>query len=450
MNIILIIVDALRPDHLAVNGYFRNTSPSIDNLSKEGTSFLNCYTSLTRTDPSVTSILTGLYPHMHGVRMVYNNKLDPNIPSLPQILRDHGYKTAYIGEHVHKYGIERGFDNFLLLRWDIKNRIKKLVYGITRPDEKIGAAYQYTGTAVSWIKKNMKNKFFVCLHYNELHWPYHSPFENIFDKDYNGKHDFNTLGDGKFIRGDIIFGNVKLPKEEVEHAIAHYDGNLKYIDAQISKLFNFLDKNGLSDDTLIVLTSDHGENFGEHGFYFQHGASLYQPSLKTPLIFKNSKIMPKGKKIEGNVQLVDIMPTVLEILNIPVIDKIDGVSLWPLVKDQAEKARDFVFAESIEEHFPGNKRVYIKGIEGKWRTMVVDNWKIIYIPHPENGIFELYNLEKDPGETVNLIDKEKEIASQMKKKILDFLRLQSNEGNVEISDLTEKSKKLLKKLGYIN
>ena len=450
MNIIIIIVDALRPDHLKINSYFRDTSPNIDNLAKYGTSFSNCYTSLTRTDPSVTSILTGLFPHNHGIRMVDNARISPNISSLPQILKHHGYKTAYIGEHVHKYGIEEGFDDFLRTSWNVRNKIKKNLYKIINPKEKIGPAYQYTDTTINWIKKNIKNKFFVCLHYNELHWPYHSPFENIFDKEYPGKHDFNTLGDGKFTRGDIIFGNVKLPEGEVEHAIAHYDGNLKYIDSQIERLLEFLEKKKLLDDTLIVLTSDHGENFGEHGFYFQHGASLYQPSLRTPLILKNEKIIPKGKKIESNVQLVDIMPTVLDILNIHVLDKIDGASLVPIIKTQTEKARDFVFAESIEEHFDGNKRVFIKGIKGKWRTMIIGDWKIIYIPHPQEDIFELYDIKKDPHENNNLIDKEKEIASTMKKKILDFLSLQSNEGDADISDLTEKSKKLLRKLGYIN
>ena len=215
MNALLIIVDALRPDHLRANGYFRDTSPGIDKLSKDGVSFQNCYTVLPRTNPSVTSILTGLYPHKHGIRMVHGNKLAENTASLPQILKSHGYKTAYIGEPVHRYGLEKGFDDFLLMSWNIKNKIKKNLYRIVNPSEKISAAYQYTDTSVNWIKKNRKRKFFLCLHYNELHWPYHSPFENIFDEEYKGRHDFNTLGDGKFSRGDIIFGNVRLPKEDL-------------------------------------------------------------------------------------------------------------------------------------------------------------------------------------------------------------------------------------------
>jgi len=133
-----------------------------------------------------------------------------------------------------------------------------------------------------------------------------------------------------------------------------------------------------------------------------------------------------------------------------ILDKIDGVSLLPLIKEKTKKSMSFIFAESIEEHFKGNERVFFPGIRGKWRAMVEGDWKIIYIPHPKNDIFELYNLKDDPEEKNNLIGKEKEIASHMKNKILEFLKLQDNEGDANISDLTEKSKKLLRKLGYLD
>src|SRR3989338_46177 len=128
MNIIFIIVDALRPDHLGINGYSRKTSPNIDVFAKEGARFLNAYTVLSRTSPSVTSILTGLYPHNHGIRMVSKNNLADSVSLLPDILRNHGYKSAYIGEHIRGFGLEHRFDDFLLTRWRIKNKIKKSIY----------------------------------------------------------------------------------------------------------------------------------------------------------------------------------------------------------------------------------------------------------------------------------------------------------------------------------
>ncbi|MFW9875364.1 MAG: sulfatase [Candidatus Thorarchaeota archaeon] len=452
MNILLIIVDALRPDHLSVNGYGRNTSPNIDNVSKEGVTFLNAYCTLPRSDPSITSIFTGMYPHSHDVRMVFGNKINPSIPTLPEILRSHGYKTIFMGgSGLNSEGLERGFEDFNLIRWKMINKLKRSLYKIFNPNNFLSVTQQYTDIAIKWIKKNSNKKFFLCLHYENLHWPYlvPKPFDNMFDPDYKGKHDFNTLANGKFLRGDIIFGNVKLPREEVDHAIAHYDGGIRYIDAHIGRLFNFINQVGLDENTLIVLTSDHGENFGEHNFYFQHGASLYEPSLKVPLIFRHPKLVSNNEILNARIQNIDIMPTVLDLLDIPLIDKIDGVSLLSLINGKTEKVRDYIFAESIEEHFAGNKRVFMKGVKGKWRTMIIGDWKIIFIPHPKEDIFELYNLKNDPHEENNLIEKEKEIALDMKKRILNFLNKQANEGDADLSSLTEKSKKLLRELGYL-
>ena len=168
-----------------------------------------------------------------------------------------------------------------------------------------------------------------------------------------------------------------------------------------------------------------------------------------PLILKipNKKII--NKKIDAKIQVLDIMPTVLDVLSIPLVDNIEGKSLLPLIDEKVSSIRDFVFTESIEEHFPGNKRVYMKGVEGKWRTMIVGDWKIIYIPHPEKNIFELYNIKNDRSENLNLIDTEKKKAEEMKIKIIDFMKSQSNEGEPMVEDLTERSKKLLIQAGYL-
>ena len=451
MNVILIVVDALRPDHLGVNDYNRDTSPNIDRFSKQGTSFLNTYCTCPRSDPSISSILTGMYPHNHGVRLVYGNKPNPSITHLPEILQTHGYKTAFMGSGgLRDTSQKRGFDDYNLLLWKIRNKIGRGIYKIINSNNFLGVTQQFTDSAIEWIKKNSNKNFFLFLTLIDLHWPYEmpKPFDHIFDPNYKGNHDFMTMANGKFSRGDMIFGNIKLPEKEVNHAIAHYDGGIRYIDEQIGKLLNVLKENNLEEDTLVILTADHGENFGEHNFYFQHGASLYEPSLKVPLIFKYPGL-PNSKIIGVRIQNTDIMPTVLDMLNIPIIDKIDGISLLTLIEGKTEKGNDFIFAESIEEHFKGNKRVYFPGIKGKWRTMIVGNWKIIYIPHPKEDIFELYNIKSDPEEKNNLIDQEKDMALHMKKKILSFLNHQSNEGDADSSNLTEKSKKLLIKLGYL-
>jgi arylsulfatase A-like enzyme len=443
MNVVLIVVDSLRSDHLGINGYDRDTSPNIDKLAKEGVFFTNAICTIPRTSPSVSSILTGLYPHSHGLRFLFTYKLNPNVATLQEILQTHGYKTIGNDIEMNDTGIERGFDAFNLLRWRIINKIKRTIKKTVNWNYKVDPAKTLTDFAIKSIKKLRNEKFFLYLHYIGLHWPYNppKPYDEMFESDYKGKHTFNEVN-GKISRGDLIFNN-NLPKEEIKHAIAHHDGSIRHVDFQIGRLLKHLENLNLMDDTLVILTADHGECFGEHNLYFQHGEYLYDEGLKVPLVIKHPKLLKK--KIEKQVQLTDIMPTVLEILNIPSIDKIDGISLMPMIEED-KVVREYTFAESGKNFFKQNKRVYFEGIKGKWRMIRTDEWKLIYIPHPDKDIYELYNLKNDFGETKNLIDKEIKIADKLKKELFKWMEgSQEDEG----MDLTEKSKKLLRKLGYM-
>ena len=154
INILLIVVDSLRPDHLKSYGYHRDTSPNIDKIAEEGTTFLNTYCTLSRSEGSMTSMLTGLYPHSHGVRMVWDNKRNPSMISLPEILYNHGYSTCFIrsGGLVHD-GFGKGFRDYDLLSWKIENKIKRGVYKLFHPGVFVGIAEQRVNTAIKWIKK---------------------------------------------------------------------------------------------------------------------------------------------------------------------------------------------------------------------------------------------------------------------------------------------------------
>ena len=452
MNILLFIIDALRPDHLSGNGYFRGTSPNIDKLLLEGTSFSNAYCVFPRTDPSMMSIFTGVYSHNHGLRLVSNNKFNSSLATLPEILSSHGYETIFLdADAIHDSAIERGFKIFNPIQWKIRNKIQRYLFKLLHPKSSLGPTEQYADLAVKWIRKNREKKFFLCYHPIDLHWPYNppNPYSHMFDQNYKGSHDFNTLGNGKFSRGDLIFGNVKLPDEEVKHAIAHYDGGVKYNDEQIGKIMDTINDLGLRDDTLVIITSDHGESFGEHGFYFQHGASLYEPSLKVPLIFYHPPLIPKARRIEQRVSNMSITPSILDLAGIPIIDNLDASSLMPLITGKGSNGDDFIFAESIEEHFKGNKRVFFQGIKGKWRAMIVGDYKIICIPHPDEDIFEIYDLKNDPDETRNIFEKGNPSFESLKRKLLDYVKKQNNEGDADVENLEKKSRELLKKLGYL-
>ena len=444
MNVILLIVDALRPDHLSLNGYHRKTSPNMDKIASESAVFNNAITTSPSTAPSIASMLTGLYPHSHGIRFIHRNKLDQKTTTLPEILQSHGYKTIGCNFELMVEGLESGFDDFSLLRWRIANKVKRTIKKSIRWNYRIERAEESTHIAKSQIKKYRNKKFFLYLHYTDLHWPYKTPkpFDDMFDPNYKGNHLFNDWND-KIERGDMIFNN-SLPKEEIYHAIAHYDGSIRFIDTQIGHIINYLEEMELKDKTLLIISSDHGESLGEHNLHFQHTLCLYEEGIKIPLII-NSPSIKQRKKIEIQVASIDIMPTILDFLGIPLIEKIDGKSLVPLIKENKDD-RKYLFAENGEMLFKQNNRTFLPGIKGKWRMIRTNEWKLIYIPHPENDIYELYNLKKDIGETTNAFDKEPELVKMLKKELFKWMDNSKEDKN---GDLTEKSKIILRKLGYM-
>ncbi|MBW2976271.1 sulfatase-like hydrolase/transferase [Candidatus Woesearchaeota archaeon] len=444
MNVILLVIDALRSDHLGINGYSRDTSPNIDKIANEGVLFSNAITPTPSSTPSIASMMTGLYPHSHGLRFIHRQKLNPKITTLAEILQTHGYKT--IGHDLGSVGdgIEKGFEEFSLLRWRISNKIRRTIKKLFYRNYKIEQAEELTLFAKKQIKKHRNKKFFLYLHYDDLHWPYEppKPFGEMFDPDYTGDHIFNDW-DNKIKRGDMIFNN-PLPKEEIYHAIAHYDGLIRFIDRQIGDLIRFLEEMNLKDKTLIVITADHGESLGEHNLHFQHTVCLYEEGIRIPLIISSPDIK-QPKKIETQVQSIDIMPTILDILGITLIETIDGKSLIPLVNGGGDN-RKYLFGENGELLFKQNNRIFIPGIKGKWRMIRTNEWKLIYIPHPEKDIYELYNLKNDPKEKINLVDREAEIARMLKEEL--FKWMESSEEDKDM-DLTDKSKRLLRKIGYM-
>tara|TARA_Y100000310_G_scaffold267407_1_gene279385 strand:- start:6799 stop:8124 length:1326 start_codon:yes stop_codon:yes gene_type:complete len=436
MNVIFIVVDALRFDHLGKSGYNRDTSPNIDRIANESAFFTNSITAIPSSTPSVASMMTGLYPHSHGLRFILRHKLNPKITTLAEILQAHGYRTIGYDIDSMDSGIEKGFDEFSSLQWRIKNKIKRLIH-----KKEVTRAEELTDFAKSQIKKNKHKKFFLYLHYADLHTPYEppKPFDEMFNPGYKGESVFDDWSDKK---GDIVF-NINLPKEKVHNAIAQYDGLIKFIDMQVSYIIKYIEELKLKDKTSIIITADHGEGLGEHGLSFQHSLCLYEEGIRIPLIIHAPKI--QGKKIETQVQTIDIMPTILDILDIPLIEKVDGKSLVPII-NEGEDDRKYLFAENGKMEFKQNNRTFFPGIKGKWRMIRTNEWKLIYIPHPENDIYELYNLKEDPKENVNLINKELGVAKELRGKLFEWMNHSKGDEDV---DLTERSKKLLRKLGYM-
>ncbi len=193
----------------------------------------------------------------------------------------------------------------------------------------------------------------------------------------------------------------------------------------------------------MVITSDHGESLGEHNYYFEHGNFLYDPTLHIPLIIIPPDSNSKGLRVKNLTSIMDITPTVLEMLNIEKDIKTEGVSLIPF----GGKSHRTLYGETGERQFKENPRRYFKGIKGKWRFLRTPEWKLIFIPHPGKDRWELYNLKKDPGEKNNIANVNKKRFSEMKSKLEQKMNNETLKRNRSFGGM---GKDNLRALGYIN
>ncbi len=401
-NVILIDVDTLRSDHLGAYGYEKDTSPNIDKFAKESLVFTNAVSQSVWTLTSVVSVFTSKYPSTHGVLSKNDRIIDKDI-TLAEILKDNGYKTqAFVGAQTTRgdmlsvFGFAKGFDEY--------NDWIGLYYNTSIP------------LATEWLKKNSDQKFFLFIHSYDVHDPYHKPepYENFFDPTYSGFVDKLTLTTDK--GGDITkvkkFGdnyvylndtqNVILSQKDVDHIIAHYDGNIRYADSWLGKFLSLLENLHLMNKTIVIIFGDHGETLFDHVLEESRSighSGLYDEVIRVPLIIKHPFF---NGTIEKQAQLIDITPTLLDFLKIEIPEYLQGKSLVPLIKNNTD-----INPEAFSEGFQGTKSV---------RTL---KWKLISKFHE----FELYDLVNDKKEQNNVAFNFTEIGKDLENKLLlRFLR----------------------------
>lgn len=437
-NIILISIDTLRADHLGCYGYDKNTSPHIDQFSKESVLFKNARSQSHWTTPSHLSLFTSLYPSVFKVwKYPEPGRLPDSYFTLAEILKNEGYHTAAFtaGGYVHKrFGFAQGFDVYL-------DEVK--TPNITTIFNKY---------SIEWIKKQ-KSKFMVFLHCYEPHTPYnppepykqefatlYTPLSEITKEHYwiGSERDINKKAENWFKETkNINFLNT---------VIGLYDGEIKYVDSEIDKLFNELKGIDLFDNCLIIFLSDHGEAFYEHNS-FSH-RNLYDEILRVPLIIH----FPKGlqqynmKSITDVVDLVDVLPTILDICEIPYSSyKFQGTSLLNLIAKQESFDREYSFSEH-----PHCKA--IATLESKYKICT----------YREKQREEFFDIIIDPKESQNLLSLKQipptfqEKYDHIKNNLSDQIKLNENfikhiastdtsKGKIEIDD---RMKKRLRSLGY--
>jgi len=395
-NILLITLDTTRADHLGCYGYPQAKTPSLDGLAREGIRFARVYCPAPVTLPSHISILSGLYPVTHGVR---NNghHLPSGIKTLAQILKGRGYATAAFVSSFSvdsRFGIDRGFDVY-----DDTFQSQATLKSANAERRAEGTFDRFS----RWLESNWSNQFFAWVHYYDPHLPYDPP-----------------------------------PPYREEFSGRLYDGEIAYMDHYVGAILERLETKRILQKTIIIVAGDHGEGLGEK-VEIGHGIFLYEPTLRVPLIFHNLKIFPRPRASESEVRLVDVAPTILDLIGLK--DEaagMQGQSLVPRLKGKAGKDLDSLIETFLpRESFGWSELVGI----------VSGPWKLIQAPRPE-----LYDLRSDPEEKRNLYDLEANRSAALKTKLESELLRLGSDSKASSEPATTRAEDLekLRSLGYVN
>jgi arylsulfatase A-like enzyme/Flp pilus assembly protein TadD len=366
-NVVVVTIDTLRPDHLACYGYDRIKTPNIDQLARTGIRFANAMTPVPITLPAHTALMTGQYPMATGMHDFSGNVLASGTMTLARVLQGHGYSTAaFIGSAAldSRFGLNQGFDTY----YDHFN------LGHSREihlDEIERRGNQVVDQALKWLESHPQKPFFIWVHLYDPHAPYDPP--------------------EPYAR---LYRN---------HP---YDGEIAFADAQVGRLFDYLKRQHLYENSIVILASDHGESLGEHGEK-THGFFIYNATLHVALIMKVPGDPPRV--VQQGVSLVDVMPTILQSLEIPRPASIQGQSLLGLIMGRQSGSAPGQYAENYAPliHFGWNRLLSFE-----WRGM-----KYIETTRPE-----LYDLKTDPLELHNLFSTHQALAHEMNGRLQDLVR----------------------------
>jgi arylsulfatase A-like enzyme len=422
LNVILISLDTLRADHVGCYGYHRNTTPVIDAVAEKGTVFEQVIADSPWTLPSHASMLTGLQPRHHGVRS-HKTGLPETIPTLATALATDGFHTMALVNSKNlspKFGLHRGFQQFRFFRERVDG--KRVRSGKVQVD-----------LAIEWLKKARDRQFFLFLHNYDIHSPYDpSPrFARDFTHSYTGTITGTT---DELMR--VRKGKLKLSPDDLQHIVDLYDAGISELDHELGRLFDFLNEAGLLDRTILIVTSDHGEEFLEHGGVL-HGRAMHRELLEVPLIFSGPGV-PQGGRVGQLAQLSDIFTTVLEMVGLEAGQPRDGTSLvnaWS--KDRGDAPSRRAYAEADHNREIGDDTL---------EMVQTDEYKFVF-ERPTTASW-LYNYLVDPGEQVDVSSRHPELVGAF----LDDLEslYEGRRSGVPLPALSESDIEALRALGYVN
>ena len=464
-NIIFIVIDALRADHLSLYGYERDTTSNIDARSSGGVVFKNAWAASSWTKPSAASYLTGLYTGMHGIEGFFD-MLSDELETLPEILGGNGYYSKAISANHNvsaDYNYNQGFNDFKFIRGHgykqllfphplLTGRLPILLekaynWGLIDGNVLYGDALTLNRSIIPWLKLNHDKRFFIYLHYMEPHYPYY-PVEPEYSK--GARLTLNNLRAIRDKRRDrhAVQAEDRKRNSLVETVINRYDDEIAEADRRMEELFRTFDELKLWENSLIIFTADHGEEFFERGMG-DHGNTMYNEVIHVPLIIFFPKGEYSGETVSERVHLIDLAPTIFDYAGIFCQVPMNGASLMPLLA--GDEAR---FIETRGRYF-GEVKIFRE--ELPWERVYAaskDKFKLIktLFKDVEYGI-ELYDTEADPGEKSNLADLHPELTKELLSELdaylayCESLKIQSVE--FDEADLSEENRERLRALGYI-
>jgi choline-sulfatase len=392
-NVLLITMDTTRADRIGCYGYEKAKTPQIDALAASGVRFARAYSPVPLTLPSHSSILTGKYPYAHHVRNNGSYHLMPDQMTLAEILKGKGLATAaFVASFTldSRFGLDQGFevyDDTFDSRQALKN------FRSERPADQVASAF------LVWFSKNGDKRFFSWVHFYDPHLPYAPP--PPFDREFQGH---------------------------------PYDGEIAFMDQEIGRIVRALEEKGLLNTTLIILVGDHGEALGEKK-EIDHGLYIYEPTIRIPLILCGPSPWPRGAVINSRVRTVDVLPTILDFLEIKIPKNISGQSLVPYVR--GKKTEDL---PSYAETFYPRENYGWSELYG----LLDGPWKYIRAPKPE-----LYDLAVDPAEDKNLIQEEARFAAELSRKLEGIIAAGQASAPGSERRVSAEEEEKLKSLGYV-
>jgi len=435
-NVILLLVDTLRADHLGAYGFVGDISPGIDRLANESVLFENCYANAPWTPPSVATLFTSLYPQVHGLNRFADHKFrDPvsgslrasvlpdEAVTLAEVLRDAGYRTAAIVANPwlkRKFGLGQGFDVYL--------------------DDDLGKrtpASLITVPAREWLEANEgAEPFFLYLHFMDVHEPYDSSredFDAVWAEPPAASERFLDEPAPDYLERKPSWADDAL-RERAAYWKARYAAGVRTFDRRITGFLEDLGESGLLDRSYLILTSDHGEELYEHGGW-GHGESLHEHQLRVPLLVRPPGGVPAPRRVGDTVRLLDLMPTILSIARAEVPAALQGADLSPLLRGEPGAQTEEVFAT---------------GVVSRPEAFSIRVGRYKLIADRGSASSAVYDLFEDPGETVDVSEREADIEAALLADLERHLVASGAELERRTTELPEEIHEELKALGYLD